>query len=305
MKKWFYIAFLTFSLFLLAMPAYASTAEDYASVDAEAVSSTKNILTVQYGAKTVTCENEIIKEGDFTFLPLREVLEAYGAGLSWAVGEAETKVIITAGKERFQLVLDLDKRIAYGLDGKEYMLRHVNSVLYLPVHFYVQLVNCESSWDKESYTLTLYENKKKPGAQIVDITKSDLVYHWVMNLPAYEKTSALSGRSNGLRPSISNGEIYETGVASYYGGRFHGRKTASGERYDQYGITAAHKTLPFGTIVRVTAEWNQQSVDVRINDRGPFVRGRIIDLSVGAATELGLVGKGVGNVTLEIVAWPE
>ena len=303
MKKWFYIAFLTFSLFLLAMPAYASTAEEHASVDAEAVSSTKNILTVQYGAKTVTCENEIIQYGDFTFLPLREVLEAYGVSLSWASGEAETKVIITAGQERFQLVLDLKKQLAYGLDGKEYMLYHVDNTLYLPVHFFVQLVNCEASWDKENALLILHENKKKEAAQIITTGQTGVSYHWVMNLPTYEKTVA--SRYSGLRPSISNGEIYETGKASYYGGKFHGRKTASGERYDQYGITAAHKTLPFGTIVRVTAEWNQQSVDVRINDRGPFVRGRIIDLSVGAAKELGLVGKGVGNVTLEIVAWPE
>lgn len=305
MKKWFYIAFLTFSLFVLAMPAYASNAEDQASADAKAISITENFVTVQYGAKTVTCENEIIKDGDITFLPLREVLEIYGASLSWAVGEAETKVIITAGKERFQLVVDLDKQIAYGLDGKEYMLRHVDSVLYLPIHFFVQLVNCESSWDGENYVLTLHENKKKKGAQIIDTSKSDVVYHWVMNLPAYEKTTAVTSRSSGLRASISNGEVYESGVASYYGGRFHGRKTASGERYDKNALTAAHKTLPFGTIVRVTAEWNQKSVDVRINDRGPYSQGRVIDLSTAAAAELGMLSKGIGYVTLEIVAWPE
>ena len=124
-------------------------------------------------------------------------------------------------------------------------------------------------------------------------------------MPAYEKTVSTTSRSNGLRQSISNGEIYETGVASYYGGRFHGRRTASGERYDKNAFTAAHKTLPFGTVVRVTAEWNQKSVDVRIIDRGPYSKGRVIDLSTAAAAELGMLSKGIGTVSLEIVAWPE
>ena len=84
-------------------------------------------------------ENEIIEEGDFTFLPLRETLEVYGASLSWAEGEAETKVIITAGQDRCQLVLDLEKELAYGLDGKEFLLRFENGTLYLPVHFLCSL----------------------------------------------------------------------------------------------------------------------------------------------------------------------
>ncbi|MBP3626243.1 MAG: septal ring lytic transglycosylase RlpA family protein, partial [Peptococcaceae bacterium] len=86
---------------------------------------------------------------------------------------------------------------------------------------------------------------------------------------------------------------------------FHGRRTASGERYDKNAFTAAHKTLPFGTIVRVTAEWNQKSVEVRITGRGPFKKGRVIDLSTAAAAELGMLSKGVGDVTLVVVAWPQ
>ena len=80
----------------------------------------------------------------------------------------------------------------------------------------------------------------------------------------------------------------QTGTASWYGDKFHGRRTANGERYDMYAFTAAHKTLPFGTILRVTNIENNRSILVRINDRGPFVRGRIIDLSRAAAGEIGV-----------------
>lgn len=80
----------------------------------------------------------------------------------------------------------------------------------------------------------------------------------------------------------------ETAVASWYGPGFHGRTTASGERFNQYAMTAAHKTLPFGTLVRVT--YKGRSVTVRINDRGPFIRGRGLDLSKGAARRIGCAG---------------
>jgi rare lipoprotein A len=90
------------------------------------------------------------------------------------------------------------------------------------------------------------------------------------------------------------------GIASWYGQDFHGKKTSNGEIYDMYAMTAAHKTLPLGTYVRVHNFENNRDLEVRINDRGPFVRGRIIDLSYTAAKELGLVGPGTANV--EIVA---
>ena len=91
------------------------------------------------------------------------------------------------------------------------------------------------------------------------------------------------------------------GVASYYGRRFHGRRTANGERFDMNALTAAHKTLPFGSRVRVTNTRNGESVVVRINDRGPFVRGRHIDLSRKAAEQIGIVRSGHGRVELELL----
>lgn len=92
----------------------------------------------------------------------------------------------------------------------------------------------------------------------------------------------------------------QSGKASWYGDKFHGKKTSSGERYDMYAMTAAHKTLPLGTYVRVHNLTNNKSTEVRINDRGPFVRGRIIDLSYTAAKELDVIGPGTAPV--EIVA---
>jgi rare lipoprotein A len=95
------------------------------------------------------------------------------------------------------------------------------------------------------------------------------------------------------------GDFEQNGRASWYGRMFHGRKTASGERYDMHAMTAAHRTLPLASWVRVTNTSNNKSVVVKINDRGPYVRGRIIDLSYAAAAALGMRGAGTGNVKIE------
>lgn len=92
------------------------------------------------------------------------------------------------------------------------------------------------------------------------------------------------------------------GVASYYGTYFHGKKTASGELYDQYKLTAAHKTLPLGTIIKVTNTQNSKSVILKVNDRGPYVKGRIVDVSTKAAELLGFRHKGTTHVKVEIMS---
>jgi rare lipoprotein A len=93
-----------------------------------------------------------------------------------------------------------------------------------------------------------------------------------------------------------------SGTASWYGPGFHGRLTANGERYNMNELTAAHKSLKFGTKVRVTNNRNGKSVVVRINDRGPYVGKRVIDLSKSAAQEIGMINAGTADVTLEILA---
>ncbi|WP_319408411.1 septal ring lytic transglycosylase RlpA family protein [uncultured Desulfosarcina sp.] len=98
-------------------------------------------------------------------------------------------------------------------------------------------------------------------------------------------------------------DFSQQGIASWYGKKFHGRKTSSGEVYNMYAMTAAHKTLPLGTWVRVRRLDNGKQINVRVNDRGPFVHGRIIDLSYTAAKEMDIVGPGTARV--EIVALGE
>ena len=92
-----------------------------------------------------------------------------------------------------------------------------------------------------------------------------------------------------------------TGEASWYGPGFYGNRTANGEIYRQGTMTAAHRTLPFGTKVRVTNLWNGRSAVIRINDRGPFVAHRVIDLGHGAASTLGLISSGIAEVRLEVL----
>jgi len=96
----------------------------------------------------------------------------------------------------------------------------------------------------------------------------------------------------------------ETGIASWYGHPYHGRAAANGEIYDMEKLTAAHRTLPFGTWVRVTNLGNNKSVDVRITDRGPFVDGRVIDLSHRAAEAIDMVGSGIAQVRLNLLSAP-
>jgi peptidoglycan lytic transglycosylase len=103
------------------------------------------------------------------------------------------------------------------------------------------------------------------------------------------------------KPIASTPGATQEGIASWYGPGFHGRRTANGEIYNQYGLTAAHQTLPHGTRVRVTNLTNNRDVLVRINDRGPFVDDRIIDLSYSAARQVEMIGPGTAPVRIEVV----
>ena len=94
---------------------------------------------------------------------------------------------------------------------------------------------------------------------------------------------------------------FQQGKASWYGPRFHGRKTSSGEKFNQNALTAAHPSLPFGSKIEVTDVTSGKKVTVRINDRGPFIRGRILDLSYAAANELGIVRKGVSVIQIRLL----
>lgn len=121
-------------------------------------------------------------------------------------------------------------------------------------------------------------------------------------LAALASAACAGGPRPETRP-VSTGWSQE-GTASWYGPGFHGKATASGETYDMDGMTAAHRSLPFGTWVKVVNRRNGRDTRVRITDRGPFVEGRILDLSRAAARDLGMIGDGTAPVRLEVVALP-
>lgn len=128
---------------------------------------------------------------------------------------------------------------------------------------------------------------------------------WAVEEPGSEPGFVEAVVENGLAPEgvaadgpAEEHRVIAKGLASWYGGKFHGRRTASGEIYDKTAFTAAHKTLPFGTLVRVRSLRTGKEVVVRINDRGPYVKKRVIDLSGAAASALGFKSRGVSSVVL-------
>jgi len=121
--------------------------------------------------------------------------------------------------------------------------------------------------------------------------------------PSDPKEQQAEQKPSAQEPSVSldTRKAYQVGFSSYYAHKFHGRPTASGEIFDMNDLTAAHRELPLGTVIRVTHMGNGRKVTVKVNDRGPFIEGRILDLSLGAAKRLGMVQEGVAKVMIEIV----
>lgn len=104
----------------------------------------------------------------------------------------------------------------------------------------------------------------------------------------------------GCPAAPARAEPPEVGVASWYGPRHHGRRTANGARFDMHALTAAHRSLPFGTVIRVTNLRNRRTVSATVTDRGPYLRGRIIDLSAGAAKAIGMERQGLAVVRITV-----
>ena len=116
------------------------------------------------------------------------------------------------------------------------------------------------------------------------------------------KSKKFKKKSNKTSTFNKNKMVYK-GISSYYGHKFHGKLTANGEVFDMYGLTAAHKEMPFNTIVRVTNKNNGKSLIIRINDRGPYIDGRILDCSFGTAKKLGFIKEGIAPVKIEVIEW--
>jgi len=172
------------------------------------------------------------------------------------------------------------------------------------------LGSCAPGTNRESSGATELSNSAvhlvQPGDTILSISSK-----YGVNIGVLRKTNHLTndkvipgqilfipGRKAHEGPPVG---YVEEGVASWYGQRFHGKRTASGERFDMYAFTAAHRTLPFGSIVRVVRTDTGGSVYVRINDRGPFVKKRILDLSYAAARQLGIIHSGTAPIHIEVI----
>ena len=164
---------------------------------------------------------------------------------------------------------------------------------YLPFGTLVKVKNLKNGkWvevriiDRFRPTRGRFINLSKRAAHLINWKPSDRVMVTIRRLPP------------GVRTFV------QRGIASWYGGKFHGRRSACGIRFNTYKMYAAHKTLPCGAVVRVKNLENGRSVLVKIVDRGPYKRGRIIDLSYSAAKKLGMIKKGTAPVRIEVVNWP-
>ena len=130
------------------------------------------------------------------------------------------------------------------------------------------------------------------------------------NAPRYYKSDTINANKISKKVSKSGKENKSKGhrkiikgISSFYAEDFHGKLTANGEVYDMYGLTAAHKTMPLNTICRVTNLENNKSLILRINDRGPYIKGRILDCSYGAAKKLDFINQGTTKVKIEVIEW--
>ena len=140
--------------------------------------------------------------------------------------------------------------------------------------------------------------------KIASLVTSILCIYFIIhcsNSPRYTGNSGSSYKPKKNLKSTPKSNNRFKGISSYYGADFHGKLTANGEVYDMYGLTAAHKTLPLNTTVRVTNLANNKSLILRINDRGPYIKGRILDCSYGAAKKLDFLLQGTTKVRIEII----
>ena len=119
----------------------------------------------------------------------------------------------------------------------------------------------------------------------------------------YAVSGADASKKKAKKNNFDKSKTIYRGVSSYYGPNFHGKLTANGEVYDMYGLTAAHKEMPLNTVARVTNLANGKSLILRINDRGPYIDGRILDCSYGAAKKLEFINEGTANVEIKVIEW--
>jgi len=213
-----------------------------------------------------------ILEGEEVYFPMRSFFSIFGVQIAW--NEKESSTTVLADENEYLIDIDLANSQINSPENSTIPIKIINDQTYIPMGFLKDILNFHFSWDSESKSLNA-----------VRIPESATIFKNLPEVPQYEVVETFSG------------------IASWYGGKFHGRKTNSGEIFDENGLTAAHRTLPFDTYLRVTFLKTNDSTIVRINDRGPHVAGRILDLSKGAAEEIGLRPHGLGEVKIEVLAY--
>ncbi len=161
----------------------------------------------------------------------------------------------------------------------------------IPVLVACMLTGCSSSQLKSSHSLQTLSNISEKTTEITPVKLAD------------KKTTAKSAKDKNLDKLAKNTPVVDIqqGVASWYGENFHGKKTATGEFFDMYGMTAAHGSLPIPSYAKVTNVENNRSIIVRVNDRGPFHDNRVLDLSYSAAQKLGFENKGKSKVEIKVL----
>nr|WP_278336344.1 septal ring lytic transglycosylase RlpA family protein [Desulfonispora thiosulfatigenes] len=220
-------------------------------------------------------------------VPVRSFYDFFGSEIKWQPDDSST--VISYEDKNIQISNLSNEVTINGINQKTCVpTKLVDGKMYIDLEFAASSLGYEATWventntiiaTKSDASIAQLENFKR--AQACTEEKEDKVI---------EKTV--------LEPKVI---YHETGTASWYGGSHHGGCTSSGERFNQYEYTAAHKTLPFGTVVKVTSLNTGKCVNVRINDRGPFSRNRVIDLSMASAEAIGLKSAGLGPVKLEII----
>lgn len=211
-------------------------------------------------------------------LPMREFFETIGATVEWNDELKEINAFYEDNKV-FLKIGSKDSIVNGQFKELDVSPTLIDGSTYIPLRFAAESLGYEILWNEEFKTIYAFS----------DYEEADLS----------ELKETPSG--HGVIPDDTRIVDTFTGIGSWYGGKFHGRNTTSGEVFDQYALTGAHRTLPFGTFVRVTHTYNNQAVVIRINDRGPFVKGRVIDLSMAAAEIIGLKSRGLGEVSVEVL----
>lgn len=210
-------------------------------------------------------------------LPLRSALNGVGVDVEWQQITGGQQIVLVYGGASLTVKIDAAGGVLTTAAGS-YAYSNVNGSLQTGLDFF------QSLFTNASVTAN--------GAGGISVTAID----------ASQPVSLIVAENDTTGESEGNYTYYESGLATWYGSGAQGNYTASGEIFNMYDYTAAHKYLPFGTVCRVTDTDTGKSVVVRINDRGPFGAGRVIDLSYQAASDIGMISKGVANVTVEVLS---